>query len=130
VTGVQTCALPISTASAAAPLIAGGFSSGPYARPGGALTVDVGNPDGSQSTPLGFTYSHGSNVRHVSVMDPAAATAIIKMQLPGPEHDGPSGLFASDPNLLLQYIQNQPFDYAFGHQVDAQAVAVQGFTAQ
>ena len=86
--------------------------------------------DGSQSTPLGFTYSHGSNVRHISVMDPAAATAIIKMQLPGPEHDGPSGLFASDPNLLLQWVQNQPFDYAFGHQVDGQAVAVQGFTAQ
>ena len=120
----------LTTASAAAPLIAGGFSAGPYARPGGALTVDVGNPDGSQSSPLGFTYSHGSNVRHISVMDPIAANAIIKMQLPGPEHDGPSGLFASDPNLLLQWVQNQPFDYAFGHQVDGQAVAVQGFTAQ
>ncbi len=120
----------LTTASAAAPLIAGAFSAGPYARPGGALTVDVGSPDGSQSTPLGFTYSHGSNLRFISVMDPAAATAVIKMQLPGPEHDGPSGLFASDPNLLLQYVQNQPFDYAFGHQVDAQAVAVQGFTAQ
>jgi penicillin amidase len=111
----------LTTASAGAPIIAGG--RGPYARPGGALTVDVGNPDGT-----GFSYSHGSNVRFIAEMDPAAS-AVIKMQLPGPEHEARFGVF-DDPDLIGQYVRNQYFDYAFGHQVDAAAGSIQGFTAQ
>ena len=119
----------LTTTSAAAPLIAGAFAAGPFARPGGAFTVDVGNPDGSQASLLGFTYSHGSNVRFIAELgDPAAA--VTKMQLPGPERDAPFGVFSNTPNLLGQYVQNQYFDFALGHQVDANAVSVQGFTAQ
>jgi penicillin amidase len=44
----------LQTVSPASPLVANGFTTGPFARPGGALTVDVGNPSGSQSSPLSF----------------------------------------------------------------------------
>src|SRR5438132_1694715 len=56
----------LTTQSAAAPLIAGAFSGGPFARPGGALTVDVGNPSGSQLSPLAFAYGSGSHPRFIS----------------------------------------------------------------
>jgi penicillin amidase len=110
----------------AAPLIGSGYSAGPFARPGGALTVDVGNPDGSQSTPLGQSYSHGSNVRFIGeIQAPASSTTL--MQLPGLEHDQPFGLFASTPDLITPYVQNQYFNYLMNHQVDAHAVSTQGF---
>jgi penicillin amidase len=119
----------LTTTSAAAPLIAGGYAAGPFARPGGAFTVDVATPDRAQSSLLGFTYSHGSNVRFIAELgDPAAA--VTKMQLPGPERDAPYGVFSSTPDLLGQYVQNQSFDFALGHQVDANAISVQGFSAQ
>jgi len=120
----------MTTVSPAAPLIANGFSAGPFARPGGALTVDVGNPFGSQSSPLGFAYGSGSNVRHISVMDPNAASAVVKMQLPGPERDAPFGVFSSTPDLLGQYVQNQYFDFLHGHQIDNKGVSAQGFSKQ
>jgi acyl-homoserine lactone acylase PvdQ len=118
----------LTTVSPASPLIAGGFSAGPFARPGGALTVDVGNPSGSQSSPLGFSYSSGSNVRFIAVMDPAAANAQVKMQLPGPERDAPFGLFATSPDLLGMYVQNQYFDFLYGNQIANKGVSAQGFT--
>ena len=120
----------LSTVSPASPLIANGFTAGPFARPGGALTVDVGNPSGSQSSPLGFAYGSGSNVRHISVMDPNAANAVVKMQLPGPERDAPFGVFSSTPDLLGQYVQNQYFDFLHGHQIDNKGVSAQGFSKQ
>ena len=116
--------------SPAAPLIAGAFSAGPFARPGGALTVDVGNPSASQSSPLAFSYGSGSNVRFIAVMDPAAANAQVKMQLPGAERDGPYGLFSNSPNLLGMYVQNQYFDFLYGHQADNKGLSAQRFTAQ
>jgi penicillin amidase len=120
----------LSTVSPAAPLIANGFTTGPFARPGGALTVDVGNPSGSQSSPLGFAYGSGSNVRHISVMDPNPANAQVRMQLPGPERDAPFGVFSSTPDLLGQYVQNQYFDFLHGHQIDNKGVSAQGFSKQ
>jgi acyl-homoserine lactone acylase PvdQ len=116
----------MTAVSQLSPLISGGFSAGPYARPGGALTVDVGNPSGSQSSPLAFAYGSGSNVRFISVMDPAAANAVVKMQLPGPERDA-SGVFANTLTLIQMYVQNQYFDFPYGHQVDTKGVATQGF---
>ncbi|MGE5049660.1 MAG: penicillin acylase family protein, partial [Deltaproteobacteria bacterium] len=113
----------LTSVSPASPLIANGFSAGPFARPGGALTVDVGNPSGSQSSPLAFAYGSGSNVRHISVMDPNSATAQVKMQLPGPERDAPFGVFSSTPDLLGQYVQNQYFDFLHGHQIDNKGVS-------
>jgi penicillin G amidase len=120
----------MSTVSPASPLIANGFTTGPFARPGGALTVDVGNPSGSQSSPLGFAYGSGSNVRHISVMDPNPANAQVKMQLPGPERDAPFGVFSSTPDLLGQYVNNQYFDFLHGHQIDNKGVSAQGFSKQ
>jgi acyl-homoserine lactone acylase PvdQ len=119
----------MTTQSQAAPLIAGAFSAGPFARPGGLLTVDVGNPSGSQSSPLGFAYGSGSNVRFIAVMDPAAASAQVKMQLPGPERDTPFGVFSSTPDLIGQYATNTYFDFLYGHQIDNKGLATQRFSA-
>jgi penicillin G amidase len=117
----------LTTQSAAAPLIAGTFSGGPYARPGGALTVDVGNPSSTQSSPLAFSYSSGSNMRFIAVMDPTPGNAQVKMQLPGPERDAP-GVFSNTLTLLNMYVQNQYFDFLYGHQVDNKGLPTQRFT--
>lgn len=117
----------LTTTSPAAPLIASGFSGGPFARPGGALSVDVGNPDASQSTPLGFTYSHGSNVRFIGEIE-APATSTILMQLPGVEHDAPFGTAVGSADLLTPYAANQYFTYLMNHEVDAATVSTQGFS--
>ena len=61
-------------------------------------------------------------------MDPAAATAQVKMQLPGPERDAPYGTFSSTPDLLGMYVQNQYFDFLYGHQVDNKGLPTQRFT--
>lgn len=112
--------------SLGAPLVAEGYQPGPYARPGGAFTVDVGNPSVSQKGLTTFNYGSSAQVRHISVMDPAAP--ILKMQLPGPERDGPSDVFAG-PSLLEEWMQNQYFDFAYGSQIAGAAVASQEFTA-
>jgi penicillin amidase len=106
-------------------LVTNGFEPGPYARPGGAFTVDVGSPSLSGAG-LDFVYGSGGNVRHISLMDPAKPT--VKMQLPGPERDGPTGL--PGPDLLGQWVKNLYFDYAFGSQIDGVAVSTQTFSAQ
>ncbi len=106
-------------------LVTNGFEPGPYARPGGAFTVDVGSPSLSGAG-LDFVYGTGGNVRHISLMDPAKPT--VKMQLPGPERDGPTGL--PGPDLLGQWVKNLYFDYAFGSQIDGVAVSTQTFSAQ
>jgi len=104
------------------------FEPGPYARPGGAFTVDVGSPSLSGGG-LSFPYRSGGNVRHISVMDPAKP--VVKMQLPGPERDGPTG-FAGGPDLLGQWVKNSYFDFAFGDQINAANVTVstESFKAQ
>ena len=103
-------------------LVTTNYEPGPYARPGGAFTVDVGTPSG---TGLDFSFTASGNVRHISVMDPAAP--VVKMQLPGPERDTPA-LFAG-PDLLGQWVENKYFDFAYGAQTDAAAVSTQTFTA-
>jgi len=117
----------MTTQSPAAPLIGAPFAAGPFARPGGALSVDVGNPSNTQSSPLAFAYGAGSNVRFISVMDPTAANAQVKMQLPGPERDAPA-LFTNTQTLIGMYVQNQYFDFLYGHQVDGNGVSTQRFT--
>jgi penicillin amidase len=106
-------------------LVTTDFSPGPYARPGGAFTVDVGSP--SLSGPgLDFPYGSGGNVRHISLMDPAKP--VVKMQLPGPERDGPA-VFVG-PDLLGQWVKNSYFDFAAGDQINAVAMSAQSFKAQ
>ncbi len=106
-------------------LVTTNYSPGPFARPGGLFTVDVGNPslDGGG---LDFPYTSGGNVRHISLMDPA--NPVVKMQLPGPERDGPVTILG--PNLIGQWVLNIYFDFAFGAQINAAAVSTQTFTAQ
>jgi acyl-homoserine lactone acylase PvdQ len=106
-------------------LVTTNYSPGPYARPGGIFTVDVGSPSLSGSG-LDFQYFSGGNVRHISVMD--QGNPIVKMQLPGPERDAPA-LFVG-PDLLGQWVTITYFDFAFGSQIDAAAVSTQSFTAQ
>lgn len=105
-------------------LITTDFQPGPYARPGGAFTVDVGNPS-LASSGLDFAYGSGGAVRHISLMDPAKP--VVRMQLPGPERDGPTVFVQS--NLLSQWVQNIYFDFAFGAQIDGNAVSNQTFKA-
>ncbi|HEX2689539.1 MAG TPA: penicillin acylase family protein [Kofleriaceae bacterium] len=100
------------------------FQPGPYARPGGAFTVDVGNPSLSGGG-LDFAYGSGGNVRHISLMDPARP--VVKMQLPGPERDGPTEFVG--PDLLGQWVKNAYFDFAFGDQINGVAVSNQTFQA-
>ena len=107
-------------------LVTTNYEPGPYARPGGAFTVDVGTPSGETSSGLSFPYNTGGNVRHISVMDPT--TPLVKMQLPGPEVDGPALIIG--PNLLGQWVLNQYFDFAFGSQINQAVVSTQTFSAQ
>lgn len=106
------------------PLVTTNYEPGPYARPGGAFTVDVGTPSVS-SKGLDFPFGASGNVRHISVMDPAKP--IVKMQLPGPERDVP--VLFNGVDLLLQWVKNQYFDYATSSQIDAVTVSTQTFTA-
>jgi acyl-homoserine lactone acylase PvdQ len=109
-------------------LVTTSYSPGPFARPGGIFTVDVGSPE--ITTGLKFPYHSGGNVRHISLMDPAAPA--IKMQLPGPERDGPTTFGLSDAapnNLLVQWVKNQYFDFAIGDQINGVAVSSQTFKA-
>jgi len=106
------------------PLVSVGYMPGPFARPGGAFTVDPGNP--SISAPgTSFTFGSGANVRHVSVMDPASPR--VRMQLPGPQRDVPVGSVAG-PDLLGGWTTNTYFDYPHGTQVQDSAAASQRFS--
>jgi acyl-homoserine lactone acylase PvdQ len=116
----------VTTKSPADPIVGAPFAAGPFARPGGILTVDVGNPSLSRSGASRFTYGSGSNVRFIAVMNPPAS-AVTKMQLPGPQREVAYGTITGAPDLLLQYVQNQPFDLLMGHQVDAAVTEAQHF---
>jgi penicillin amidase len=98
------------------------YSTGPFARAGGAFTVDVGTPSLSRSA-ADFSFGSAANVRHLSVMDPASP--VLKMQLPGPERDAPFP--AANPALLDQWLSNSYFDFAFGDQIDGVAVGSEHF---
>jgi hypothetical protein len=51
----------------------------------------------------------------------------VKMQLPGPEKDGPDTIIG--PDLLGQWVLNEYFDFAFGDQINSVAVSTQTFTS-
>lgn len=105
-------------------LVTTGYEPGPYARPGGAFTVDVGTPSTS-SGGLAFPFGSSGNVRHISVM--AASDPTTKMQLPGPEKDGPVQAGFHYPDLLAQWTMNQYFDFLLGDAILPAAVSSQTF---
>ena len=107
-------------------LVTTNYKPGPYARPGGAFTVDVGTPS-TESAGLAFPLGSSGNVRHISVMD--KATPVVKMQLPGPERDGPTFYNGGAADLLGQWVLNKYFDFVTSAQSDAAAVSTQTFTA-
>jgi acyl-homoserine lactone acylase PvdQ len=107
-------------------LITTNYEPGPYARPGGQFTIDVGAASMETSSGLSFPYASGGNVRHISIMDPT--TPVVKMQLPGPERDGPDLVIG--PDLLGQWVLNEYFDFAYGDQINNVAVSSQTFSAQ
>ena len=121
---------PISTA------IFPTYNAGPFARPGGAFSVDVAMPDAlggsSGASPLdptkpeflNFDYTHGPNERFVASMDDDSAPS---MQLPGYQVDGP---YAGPPTgTLLGWLKNQYFDFAHTpDQVTAAGVRTVVFT--
>jgi penicillin amidase len=111
------------TATSQFPAVTTGYTAGPFARPGGALTVDVGNPDLASAGP-GFPFESSANVRLVAVMDPAAP--VTRLQLPGPERDGPYGVLAG-PDLLGRWVSNSYLDYASWAQIQSSAAATQTF---
>ncbi len=106
------------------PLTGMGYSPGPFARPGGAFTVDVGTPAlaGSSSD---FSYTAGGNVRHISIM--AGGSPISEMQLPGPERDAAYPF--SGPDLLGDWLENKYFNFLVGAQIDTGVVATQAFSS-
>ena len=106
-------------------LVTTGFQPGPYARPGGAFTVDVGTPSLSGSG-LDFSFTSSGNVRHISLMDPAKP--VMRMQLPGPERD--SEVTTIGPDLLGEWVKNTYFDFAVGSQIDSIAVSTQSFQSK
>jgi penicillin amidase len=107
-------------------LVTEGYEPGPYARPGGAFTVDVGNPSLSSASLGSFAYGSSGNVRHISVMDPAAP--VVRMQLPGPQRDvATSNLYG--PDLLGLWVTNTYFDFPYKDSIAPNAVASQSFSA-
>jgi penicillin amidase len=90
------------------PLIDPEFRPGPYARPGGAWTVDVGAPTGRSSSLLSFAYGSGSNVRWVAAMDGTVDHTF--MQLPGVESGGPYPF--GRQTMLTDWVLNQYFNWA------------------
>lgn len=101
-----------------------GYAPGPFARPGGAFTVDVGTPS-LAGTSSDFAFTASGNVRHISVMD--ATTPVTKMQLPGPERDAAYPF--TGPDLLGGWVANHYFDYLVGAQIDGGTVVTQEFSA-
>ncbi|HVP62030.1 MAG TPA: penicillin acylase family protein [Myxococcaceae bacterium] len=89
------------------PLIDPGFRPGPYPRPGGAWTVDVGAPDQLSSADLTFDYRSGGNVRWLAAMDGTVAHTF--MQLPGVESEAPYPFGKS--TMLTQWVLNQYFNW-------------------
>jgi penicillin amidase len=107
------------------PLVDQGYNPGPFARPGGASTVDVGDPSGGDPNNLNFAFTSAGNVRWSAVLDGTLANTT--MQLPGLEEDG-----AFDPRkqgMLGQWLNNVYFNFPF-QQSDVTALRTETFVTQ
>ncbi|HEY1906468.1 MAG TPA: penicillin acylase family protein, partial [Myxococcaceae bacterium] len=89
------------------PLIDPGFRPGPFPRPGGAWTVDVGAPTGLSSALLSFPYGAGGNVRWLAAMDGTVANTF--MQLPGVESADPFPF--GTQTMLTDWVVNTYFNW-------------------
>jgi len=89
------------------PFIDPTFRPGPFPRPGGAWTVDVGAPAPASSSILTFPYGSGGNVRWLAAMDGTVDHTF--MQLPGVESGGPYPFGKS--TMLTDWVQNLYFNW-------------------
>jgi acyl-homoserine lactone acylase PvdQ len=105
------------------PLVDQGYNPGPFARPGGVETVDVGAPSGGDPNNLNFAYTAAGNVRWSAVMDGTLANTT--MQLPGLEKDGPFDL--RKQGMLGQWLNNTYFNFPF-QAADVTTVATETFS--
>ena len=106
------------------PLIDPGFRPGPFPRPGGAWTVDVGRPTNVSSSTLTFPYGSGGAVRWLAAMDGNVAHTFN--QLPGVQNSNgpyPSG----SSTLLTDWVQNKYFNWPF-NAADVTAVRTETFS--
>ena len=92
------------------PLIDPGFTPGPFPRPGGAWTVDVGRPTNLSSSTLTFAYGSGGAVRWLAAMDGDAAHTFN--QLPGVQNSNAPYPFGSS-TMLTDWVQNKYFNWPF-----------------
>lgn len=111
--------------SSLAPLSTPDYSSGPFARAGGAFTVDVGTPSFSSAEP-DFAFGSAANVRHISVMD--SQKPVSKLQLPGPERDMPTS--SANPVLLDEWLSNTYFEFGLGDPGEGATVGSETFTSE
>jgi len=91
------------------PVVDRSHQPGPFPRPGGAWTVDVGSPRPSTSMDLSFPYGSGGAVRWLAAMDGKKEHTFD--QLPGTESDGPYPL--GKDTMLLQWTLNRYFNFPF-----------------
>lgn len=105
------------------PLIDPGFRPGPYPRPGGAWTVDVGNPAQSTSSDVTFPYGVGGNVRWLAAMDGTVANTFN--QLPGVQNSNAPYPFGQS-TMLTDWVQNKYFNWPF-QPADVTAVRTETF---
>jgi Protein related to penicillin acylase len=107
------------------PLVDPAFQPGPYPRPGGAWTVDVGlgSSAAGTSAQLSFPYGVGGNVRWLAAMDGTVANTF--MQLPGVESGGPYPFGKS--TMLTDWVQNKYFNWPF-NAADVTSVRIETFS--
>ena len=105
------------------PLVDEGFNPGPFVRPGGASTVDVGNPAGGDPNNLSFAYGAGPNVRWAAVMDGTLANTTF--QLPGLESG--AAFTPNAPGMLGDWLTNTYFQWPF-KPTDVTSVRTETFT--
>jgi penicillin amidase len=109
------------------PLIDAPFQPGPFPRPGGAGTVDVGAGSAlaTSSNDLSFPYTSGGAVRWAASMDGTLANTTN--QLPGVESGGPwSG---SPSSMLSQWVTNSYFNWPF-QQKDVTSLRTETYTPE
>ncbi len=91
------------------PLIDPQFQPGPFPRPGGALTVDVGSPVNPDPNNLNFAYGSGGGVRWLAAMDGKVEHTFE--QLPGVESGGPYPF--GRETMMTDWVLNKYFNWPF-----------------
>ena len=105
------------------PLVDPTFQPGPYPRPGGAWTVDVGAPTGLSSADLSFRMGSAGNVRWLASLDGTVANTY--MQLPGVESGGPYPF--GQQTMLTDWVTNTYFNFPF-QASDVASVRTESYT--